>query len=48
MSEMVPLPIVIGVDPAKPARKRKPISIPRLELTAQATVKITKRQFVKW
>jgi hypothetical protein len=42
---IVPPPIVIGVDPATPWRKRNPMSMFRLLLTAQATVKTMKRTF---
>ena len=43
MSTMVPAASVSGVDPEQPTMKRKPMSMFRFVLTAQATVKATKR-----
>lgn len=40
---MVPPPLASGALPATPARNRKPTSMLRLLLTAQAMVKITKK-----
>jgi len=43
VSAMVPAASVSGVDPEQPTMKRKPMSMFRFALTAQATVKATKR-----
>lgn len=48
MSAIDALPIVIAVEPAMPARNRNPISMSKLELTAQAIVNTTKRMFETW
>jgi len=42
MSAMVSAASVSGVDPEQPTMKRKPMSMFRFVLTAQATVKATK------
>jgi len=45
-SAMVPPPMVSTAEPAQPAKNRKPISMLRLEDTAQATVRMVKRMLV--
>ena len=42
MSDTVPLPLVMGVEPAKPMRNRKATSMPMFWLRAVATVKMMK------
>lgn len=48
ISAIVPPPIVNGADPTHPSRKRNPINMPRLLLTAQTTVKITNSTLQAW
>jgi len=46
-SAILPLPMVMGTDPARPMRKRKARSMPMLLLRAVPTVKTVKSRLPK-